>query len=70
MKLKRFASPLLSLLILGLTLRGAQAGEIKVGDKVPSFRVLGTDGKMHNLREAIGKSWLVVAWYPKAATRG
>ncbi|HEY3997503.1 MAG TPA: hypothetical protein VGO93_01465 [Candidatus Xenobia bacterium] len=36
----------------------------------PDVALPGTDGKTHTMRENIGKSWTVVAWYPKAFTSG
>lgn len=50
---------------------GAQdAAELKVGDKAPEFKLTGTDGKTYSLKEFAGKSAVVLAWYPKALTRG
>lgn len=60
---------LAALLFLG-GLGAARADELKVGDPAPAIKVIGTDGKMHSLRDAVGKSWTVLAWYPKAATSG
>jgi hypothetical protein len=42
----------------------------QVGAEVDATPVMGTDGTTHTLRDNIGKSWTVVAWYPKAATGG
>ena len=52
--------------ILGTT----QAAELKVGDKAPAFELPGTDGKTYKLSDFKGKKTVVVAWYPKAKTRG
>jgi peroxiredoxin Q/BCP len=50
---------------------GAQdAAELKVGDKAPEFKLVGTDGKTYSLKDFAGKSAVVLAWYPKALTRG
>lgn len=63
-----------TLLLLGLLITMSvgvgSADELKVGDAAPATRVMGNDGRMHNLRESVGRSWLVVAWYPKAASKG
>lgn len=68
MKLRNVA--MIALLGVSIALGAASADEVNVGDKAPDIRVVGTDGNLHNLRERVGKSWLVVAWYPKAATAG
>jgi peroxiredoxin Q/BCP len=44
--------------------------ELKVGDKAPDFKLPGTDGKTHSLKEFAGKKAVVVAWFPKADTPG
>ncbi len=49
----------------------ARADEpLKVGDKSPDFKLMGTDGKVHTLSEYRGKSAVVIAWYPMALTGG
>jgi len=42
---------------------------LKVGDRAPEFSLQGTDGKVHKLSDYQGRS-VVLAWFPKAATRG
>jgi peroxiredoxin Q/BCP len=64
-----------ALLALALSTLAAPAGaqdaaELKVGDKAPDFKLTGTDGKTYSLKEFAGKSAVVLAWYPKALTRG
>ena len=49
---------------------GQEATELKVGDKAPDFELVGTDGKTYALKDYQGKSAVVLAWYPKALTRG
>jgi peroxiredoxin Q/BCP len=60
--------------VLGLTLalNGgiAQAQELKVGDKAPDFTLKGSDGKSYTLADFKGKKGVVLAWFPKADTRG
>jgi peroxiredoxin Q/BCP len=46
------------------------AAEVKVGDMAPDFTLQGTDGKTHRLSEYRGKQAVVVAWFPRAFTRG
>jgi thioredoxin-dependent peroxiredoxin len=48
----------------------ATAGEPKVGDKAPDFKLQGSDGKTHALSDYKGKSGVVLAWFPKAFTGG
>lgn len=49
---------------------GARAGELKVGDKAPPFRLEGSDGKTYSLNDFKGKRGIVLAWFPKAFTPG
>ncbi len=48
----------------------AQGEGPKVGDKAPDFKLMGSDGKEYTLSQFRGKSAVVIAWYPKAATPG
>jgi peroxiredoxin Q/BCP len=54
----------LSLLIV------AAADELKVGDPAPPFSLQGSDGKTYSLEQFKGSSPVVVAWFPKAFTKG
>jgi peroxiredoxin Q/BCP len=45
------------------------AQELKVGDKAPDFKLVGSDGKTYSLTEMKGKA-VVLAWFPKAFTGG
>jgi thioredoxin-dependent peroxiredoxin len=65
------------LVLLGLALAmavvgvGAQAPvELKVGDVAPEFSLQASDGKSYKLSDFRGKQAVVVAWFPRAATRG
>jgi thioredoxin-dependent peroxiredoxin len=50
---------------------GAQAtAELKVGDPAPDFNLQASDGKTYKLADFKGKQAIVVAWFPKAFTRG
>jgi peroxiredoxin Q/BCP len=49
---------------------GAAAAELKVGDPAPPFALKGSDGKTYSLDQFRGKSAVVVAWFPKAFTKG
>ena len=51
-------------------LLGASAGELKVGDEAPEFKLVGSDGKTYRLSDFKGKSAVVLAWFPKAFTGG
>lgn len=61
MKHSRFA--LLGILLAAL---GANAGELEVGDKAPDFNLPSTHGGTYRL----GDKPVVLAWFPKAYTRG
>jgi thioredoxin-dependent peroxiredoxin len=43
--------------------------DIKVGDKAPAFKLVGSDGKTYSLADLKGKT-VVLAWFPKAFTGG
>ena len=44
--------------------------ELKVGDMAPDFTLPATDGKTYKLSSFKGKQAVVLAWFPKAFTRG
>lgn len=46
------------------------ATSLKVGDKAPNFNLQATTGDFYNLKDFIGKTNVVLAWYPRANTRG
>jgi len=46
------------------------AHAIRVGDMAPDFRLPGADGKTHQLSDYRDKQAVVLAWFPKANTRG
>ena len=48
----------------------AQNPELKVGDPAPNFKLQASDGKTYQLSDFKGKKAVVVAWFPKAFTRG
>src|SRR5262245_30181513 len=49
----------------------APAGpELKVGEMAPDFTLPATDGKTYKLSSFRGKQAVVLAWFPKAFTRG
>ncbi|HUR54342.1 MAG TPA: redoxin domain-containing protein, partial [Gemmataceae bacterium] len=68
--------------ILGLTFALAASGaaaqtpaaqtpvQLKVGDMAPDFTLKGSDGKTYKLSDYRGKQAVVLAWFPKASTRG
>jgi thioredoxin-dependent peroxiredoxin len=49
---------------------GAVADELKAGDKAPQFSLEASDGKTYTLEQFKGKSAVVIAWFPKAFTKG
>src|SRR4051812_32999876 len=55
---------------LGLAAIPAAAGELKVGDPAPDFKLQATDGKTYQLSSFKGKQAVVLAWFPKAFTQG
>src|SRR6266851_5368532 len=65
----------LRLMLLGMALCGlaaafAAADELTVGGKAPNFSLQASDGKTYTLADFKGKEAVVLAWFPKAYTRG
>ncbi len=48
----------------------AQAGDLAAGDMAPDFTLHASDGKTYTLSDFRGKQAVVIAWFPKAYTRG
>lgn len=48
----------------------AQDAALKVGDMAPDFSLPATDGKTYKLSSFRGKQAVVLAWFPRAFTRG
>jgi peroxiredoxin Q/BCP len=44
--------------------------ELKVGDPAPPFKLQASDGKTYDLADFKGKRAVVLAWFPKAFTKG
>ena len=44
--------------------------EIKVGDMMPDFELVGSDGVTYTAEKLNGKKAYVIAWFPKAFTGG
>ena len=63
-------STVLTLAGLGFAALPAAAGDLKVGDQAPNFRLQATDGKTYQLADFKGKESVVLAWFPKAFTQG
>ena len=54
-----------------LTLFWAGMGwALEVGDEAPNFVLTGADGRSYELSKYVGKSPVVLAWYPQAFTSG
>jgi thioredoxin-dependent peroxiredoxin len=60
----------LTLAGLGLAASPASAGDLKVGDQAPNFKLQASDGKTYQLVDFKGKESVVLAWFPKAFTQG
>ena len=54
----------------GLAALPASAGDLKVGDQAPNFKLQASDGKTYQLADFKGKESVVLAWFPKAFTQG
>lgn len=53
-----------------VTLWSLRSFSLEVGELAPDFSLQGTDGKIHRLSEYRGKVAVVLAWFPRAYTRG
>jgi len=60
------------LLVATIVAVAAQVGaeDLRVGDLAPDFTLEATDGKTYHLADYRGKEAVVIAWYPKAYTKG
>ncbi len=47
-----------------------RAAELKVGDSAPDFKLQASDGNTYKLSDYKGKQAVVLAWFPKAFTKG
>jgi peroxiredoxin Q/BCP len=70
MTTRSLASTLLGMLAALIVSAAVEAADLKVGDKAPDFSLVGTDGKTYALKDFYGKKAVVLAWFPKAKTRG
>ncbi|HTK29485.1 MAG TPA: peroxiredoxin [Vicinamibacterales bacterium] len=61
---------LAGILALGMAAVPPGAGELKVGDLAPNFTLQASDGKTYSLADFRGRQDVVLAWFPKAYTRG
>jgi thioredoxin-dependent peroxiredoxin len=60
----------LGLAVLGFAAGPSSPSELKVGDPAPDFTLQASDGKTYKLSDFKGKQAVVLAWFPKAYTRG
>ena len=49
---------------------GAQDAQLQAGDMAPDFSLQASDGKTYDLVDFRGEQAVVIAWYPRAFTRG
>jgi len=61
---------LLIVSLVALWLPMSVAAALEVGDRAPDFELLATDGNTYSLSNFEGEKTLVLAWFPKAYTRG
>jgi len=65
-----FALAILTVAVFGMAAVPAAAGDLKVGDQAPNFKLQASDGKTYSLTDFKGKEGVVLAWFPKAFTQG
>jgi peroxiredoxin Q/BCP len=68
--MKRFALLAIALAFATTSATAQAPTELKVGDMAPDFSLPASDGNTYKLSDFRGKKAVVVAWFPKAATRG
>jgi peroxiredoxin Q/BCP len=68
--MRRLAVLSLAVVLAGGVMSAQPAVELKVGDMAPDFELQASDGKTYKLSDFRGKEAVVIAWFPKAATRG
>jgi thioredoxin-dependent peroxiredoxin len=61
---------MVTVMALGLAANSSAAGDLKVGDSAPNFKLQASDGKTYQLTDFKGKEAVVLAWFPKAFTQG
>ncbi len=61
---------ILAAIVFGLFANVAAAEPPKAGDIAPDFTLKASDGKEYSLSQFKGKKPVVIAWFPKAFTRG
>ncbi|MGD9723176.1 MAG: peroxiredoxin [Pirellulales bacterium] len=66
--MKRFLS--LAAIILVMITNRALAAAPEAGDPAPDFKLQASDGKEYSLSQFKGEKPVVIAWFPKAFTRG
>ena len=67
--MRKVLARLMAIAALAIAAGPTRAGELKPGDPAPSFKLQGSDGKVHDLAQLAGKT-VVLAWFPKAFTGG
>jgi thioredoxin-dependent peroxiredoxin len=60
----------LAVLVLLSAAAWLSAGELQVGDPAPDFKLEASDGNTYQLSSFKGKKAVVLAWFPKAFTKG
>jgi peroxiredoxin Q/BCP len=65
-----FVLTVVTVMALGLVASSSAAGDLKVGDSAPNFKLQASDGKTYQLTDFKGKEAVVLAWFPKAFTQG
>jgi len=64
------AGLLFALTLIAPAAAPAQNAELQVGDMAPDFTLQASDGNTYTLSDFRGEQAVVIAWYPKAFTRG
>jgi len=66
----KFGSTVLLIVLLMVGSQMTMAAELKVGDPIPPFHLIGSDGEWYTAEQFLGISGIVISWFPKAFTGG
>ena len=67
---KSISVAMLSFVALLASMAAAQDAELQVGDMAPEFTLQASDGNTYTLSDFRDKQAVVIAWFPRAFTRG
>ena len=70
MSMKKLFSLMVAVFLTGDAFTSVAQAEVSVGDLMPDFQLVGSDGKTYSSKMMMGETAYVIAWFPKAFTGG